>query len=356
MFLVAASATRAQELDQQVVLTDPSVRDAAVQSGPAYDPSSILVRFKDTARVSDKAAARALVRGAVKRRFHLVPGLEHIRIGNGMSVESAIKALERRPFVAYAEPNYSVHLAEAVDAPDDYWFTELWGLDNWGQASSFGAFASGTRDADIKVLQAWATASGNNVVVAILDTGIDYNHADLNPNMWINSDEFIEPPHYKDTDDDHNGFVDDIRGWDFYNDDNDPFDDNDHGTHVAGIIGAVRNNGIGTVGVSPNVKLMAVKFLGPDGNGDDALSIAALEYAVDNGARVSNHSYFLDLYSSYSSALHDAIVEAGNHGHLVVAAAGNDGLNVDGPFFNLFRRYPASYDPYDYPQLSPMLR
>jgi subtilisin family serine protease len=167
--------------------------------------------------------------------------------------------------------------------------------------------------------------------VAVVDTGIDYNHADLNPNMWRNP---AEPPNG--LDDDNNGFVDDVYGADFRNDDADPLDDSSHGTHVAGIIGGEGNNGIGGVGVNWTVHLMALKFLDNNGSGNTADAAAAIDYAVKAGARVVNASWG---GPAFSFALYKAIRNAGNQGVLVVAAAGNEGSNSDAQ-----PEYPAAFD------------
>ena len=134
--------------------------------------------------------------------------------------------------------------------PDDPFFSQLWGLHNEGQTG-------GAAGADIDALEAWALTAGSpNVIVAILDTGVDTNHEDLADNLWTNPSEIPG----NGIDDDNNGYVDDTIGWDFYNNDNDPFDDGGHGTHLAGIIGAVGNNGIGITGVNHAVRIMPLKI------------------------------------------------------------------------------------------------
>lgn len=180
--------------------------------------------------------------------------------------------------------------------------------------------------------EAWETNTGSaDIVVAVIDTGIDYTHPDLAANMWRNSGE--KPGNG--VDDDGNGYIDDIYGYDFHNDDSDPFDDNDHGTHCAGTIGAVGNNSRGVVGVSWNVSLMGLKFLGASGSGNTFDAILAINYAVANGARVINASFGGD---GYDAALEDAVQRAADEGVLFVAAAGNDGTNND-----TFPSYPASF-------------
>jgi subtilisin family serine protease len=164
-----------------------------------------------------------------------------------------------------------------------------------------------------------------------VDTGIDYNHADLTHNMWRNPGELPNG-----LDDDNNGFVDDISGVDFANDDADPTDDSSHGTHVAGIVGAEGGNGIGGVGVNWKVRLVALKFLDENGEGNTANAAEAIDYAVKAGARVINASWG---GPGFSFALSKAIRNAGNQGVLVVAAAGNEGENSDSE-----PEYPASYD------------
>src|SRR5262249_17056604 len=146
----------------------------------------------------------------------------------------------------------------------------------------------GTPDADIDAPEAWDVTTGSSrVVVAVLDTGVDYTHPDLAANIWTNPGEIPG----NGIDDDHNGYVDDVPGYDFANNDPDPMDDQGHGTHVAGTIGAVGNNGVGVVGVAWNVRIMALKFLDSAGNGTVANAIRALNYAVANGATISNNSY-----------------------------------------------------------------
>src|SRR5262249_20819295 len=151
---------------------------------------------------------------------------------------------------------------------------------------------------------------------------IDYNHPDLAANIWTNAGEVPGDG----IDNDGNGYVDDIHGYDFVNHDGDPNDDFGHGTHVAGTIAAVGNNGIGGAGVAWDAKLMALKFIGPDGNGSLANAIAAINYAVANGATISNNSWGT---TANSRALSDTIRNAGLRDHIFVAAAGNNAANSD---------------------------
>ena len=303
-----------------------------------HDGTSVLVRFKPAALQNLRATARAQINGTRLRAYSIVPGLEHIRIGHGLSVEQALAILRRLPFVAYAEPNAVIQADQQL--PNDAYFAEQWALHNTGQGSGFGVFAPGTPDADIDWPEAWAHAAGSGAVVAILDTGIDYRHSDLAANVWLNSAEANGSPG---VDDDGNGYVDDIRGWDFVNQDNDPLDGHGHGTHVAGIIAAVANNQIGVTGVMWNGQVMALKVLDDSGSGVLSDAIAALEYAVARGVRVANASWgYTDVTAEElgaHQALHDAIQAAGAANLLFVAAAGNDTVDTD-----TTPHYPSAFD------------
>lgn len=190
-------------------------------------------------------------------------------------------------------------------------------------------------DSAIQIKKAWEVTQGNkNVVVAVIDTGVDYHHPDLKENLWKNLKEIPN----NGIDDDHNGFIDDIMGWDFVNNDSLPYDDHGHGTHVAGIIGAQKGNGIGISGVCPNVSLMILKYYSPKSSGQKNLqnTIQAFQYAIKNGAHIINYS---GGGSEFSKEEFKAIREAEAKGILVVAAAGNEKQDTAVQPY-----YPASYD------------
>jgi hypothetical protein len=210
-------------------------------------------------------------------------------------------------------------------------FGELWGLENFAQTG-------GTNDADIDAAGAWDVNTGSgSLIVAVIDTGVDYTHPDLAANIWTNAGEIPGDG----IDNDGNGYIDDVHGYDFFNRDGDPRDDHGHGTHVAGTIGAVGNNGIGVTGVNWNVQIMPLKFLGAGGSGTTADAIEALAYAVANGAAISNNSWGGD---PYSQAMFDAIAAARDAGHLFVAAAGNGNIFGIGQDNDAAPFYPAGYD------------
>ncbi len=171
-----------------------------------------------------------------------------LELEQGVNVLDAVSEYSKDPDVEYAELNYIVHISAM---PNDPSFSNLWGLHNTGQTG-------GTADADIDAPEAWDLETGNRgVVVAVIDTGVDYNHEDLAANMWTNAGE----TNCSDgIDDDANGYIDDCLGWDFYNNDNDPYDDHSHGTHCSGTIAAVGDNGIGIAGVNWNLKIMPLKL------------------------------------------------------------------------------------------------
>jgi len=298
---------------------------------PEYVPGEVLVKFKPTVAAASVNRVMADLQAKMVKQFAVI-GVRQWKLGEGMAVEQAVARLKSDPNVAYAEPNYIYHI-DVV--PNDARFSELWGLNNTGQTG-------GTNDADIDAPEAWDIATGSDtVLIAVIDTGVDYKHPDLATNLWTNPGEDPwqdpnNPATGNKKDDDGNGKVDDWRGWDFVNNDNDPFDDNQHGTHVAGTIGAIGNNGVGVVGVNWTVKIMPLKFLSAEGSGSTSDAIEAILYAVAKKARVMNNSWG---GGGYSQALRDAIAVADQANALFVAAAGNEGTDND-----QVPNYPSNYD------------
>jgi serine protease len=249
-------------------------------------------------------------------------GLYRVNLPASVSVTSAVAALRSQSGIALAQPDYRVSIATT---PNDPSFGSLWGLNNTGQSG-------GTANADIGAPAAWNTSTGTgHTIVAVIDTGVDYNHPDLKANMWKNSREIAG----NGIDDDGNGYRDDVYGYDFANNDSNPIDDNGHGTHVSGTIGAIGDNGVGVAGIDWHTKIMALKFLDSSGSGYLSNAVRALNYAVANGAKVVNNSYG---GGGYDAAMQTAINNARTHGVIVVAAAGNDGTNND-----TTPSYPANY-------------
>lgn len=285
-----------------------------------YDAHRILVAVQPQGGASSLAAVDPSM---ARVADDLGNGLFSVVLADGVTVEQGVAYFQAQSWVRYAQPDYVVSLTRV---PNDPSFSMQWGLHNTGQSG-------GTVGAHVGAASAWDVTTGSGrVIVAVIDTGVDYTHPDLAGNMWRNPGEVPG----NGMDDDGNGFVDDVYGWDFANNDNNPMDDNGHGTHVAGIIGAIGNNGLGVAGVAWRVQIMALKFLNSSGTGQLSNAIRALNYAVAMGAHVSNNSYS---GGGYFQAFADAIAAAGRAGHIFVASAGNAGQNND-----VSPTYPASYN------------
>lgn len=243
--------------------------------------------------------------------------------------KSALQSLSNAQYVEYAEPNFIYRINKL---PNDPKLGELWGLINKGQKDSAGA--SGKVGIDVDAERAWEMQTGTReVLVAVIDTGIGYNIEDLKENVWTNQAEANGEPG---VDDDGNGFVDDIHGYDFVNNDGDPMDDHGHGSHCSGTIGARGNDQHGIVGVAWNVKIMGVKFLSGSGSGTLANAVKSIDYATQMGAQIMSNSWG---GGGFSDALKESIERAYDKGILFTAAAGNhSGNNDDQP------SYPSSYE------------
>ena len=305
-------------------------RNALIEADPSleFDPTSIVVQFAPGATEEQRALVRAAVGGGVVETWQLVPGLEHIAIPGG--VEAAIDAIsvigEATGTVEFVEPDFIAHIGAN---PNDPGFANLWGMNNTGQTVNSDPGAAG---ADIDANLAWDVTTGSSAfVVGMADSGIRSTHEDLAANRWTNPGEIAG----NNIDDDGNGRIDDTWGWDFYNNDKDPTDDNGHGTHTAGTVGAVGNNGKGVAGVCWNVRLAGLKIGSRSGSISLTAAISALDYCIGKGIRLSNHSWG---GGSSSSSFSAAVDRARAAGHLLVCAAGNSGANSE-----TAPQYPASY-------------
>jgi len=225
-------------------------------------------------------------------------------------VPEVVASLASREQVLYAEPNYIYRLAETTPN-DTYFASEQWSLRNVGQKGGY-------IDEDIDASDVWDIQKGSSsVIVAVIDTGIDLEHTDVRTNVWTNPDEVPG----NENDDDNNGYIDDWRGWDFFQHDNYPDDLHSHGSHVSGIIGALTNNSQGVAGICWNVSLMPLACFDPStGEAPSDTLAEAVYYAIDQGAKVINASWGEFIHSQI---LEDAIWTAQNAGALFIAAAGN---------------------------------
>jgi len=242
------------------------------------------------------------------------------------ATKNILDSLKRLDYIKYAEPDFIVYadiIPNAYILPNDPQYDSLWGLNQ------------------IHAPLAWSNSTGDSsMIVGIIDSGIDYNHQDLQTNIWTNTSEIPN----NGLDDDNNGYIDDIHGWDFCNNDNDPMDDFGHGTHIAGIIGAVGNNSIGITGVNWSCKMASLKFLNSSGNGEISNMISALEYAITNNIKITNNSYGRECCECFSQAEYDAIQLASDSNIVFTASAGNKGHSNDFNFSFQHPSYPASYD------------
>jgi subtilisin family serine protease len=297
--------------------TTPAVSDDA----PAQKtiPGELVVGFDEHSSHSVQRRAVAHAGGAIDEPLEPIDAA--VVSASKTDLDGVAQKLARADAVKFVEPNYIV---KSSRLPNDPAFHLQWGLRDRRKRRT-------APRADIRAAGAWDVTTGGPVTVAVTDTGIDYTHPDLASNIWNNPGEVPNG-----IDDDRNGFVDDLHGVDFANRTVDPMDDSGHGTHVAGIIGASGDNHRGTAGVSWKVRLMAVKFLDANGDGNTAGAANAIDYAVASGARVINASWSV---SVQSQALSDAIQNAADHGVLVVAAAGNEGMPS-----STSPEFPASYD------------
>lgn len=262
-----------------------------------------------------------------------------IKIKAGLSIEKAIEALEKLSNVEYAEPNYILtiqdHHSEVLSGePNDADFAKLWGMKNTGQSDSAGQV--GTPGVDVNVLPLWEEGhtGSREILVAVIDTGIDWDHPDIIDNLYANPGEAGELAE-NGIDDDGNGFIDDTHGWNFAADSRSSDDDHSHGTHCAGTIGGVGNNSIGVAGVNWEVSLLPVKFLTAGGSGSLADAVESINYATLMNVDVMSNSWG---GGGHSQTMEDAIKAARDKGILFVAAAGNDSSDNDSS-----PTYPAGY-------------
>lgn len=297
-------------------------RDAAAFAHPASAGVDLGPGIKSIRWLSGSGAARA---GRTSPGASVFDRIALVTAAAGESADLVLARLRQHPALAYAEPNTILILFDdphPARYPNDFHFGELWNLHNPDAAA-------GRPVGDIRATFAWALTTGDAAIrVAVIDTGIDFYHPDLEANVWTNPGEIPG----NGLDDDGNGYVDDVHGYDFVSDDSDPMDDQIHGTHVAGTIGAVGNNEIGVTGVCWQTSLMAIKAFNASGEGSLFDVIAGIRYAVVNGARILNASWG---QFENSKALAEAIAQARAQGMVIVAAAGNtrsDALS-----------YPAAY-------------
>jgi serine protease len=370
-----------EALEDRTLLSTATPVAMALAAGP-YDPSQVLVQFRTNTPPSFN------IPGAVLgQSLNAVPGLYQVNL-KGLSVANALTAFQMIPNVISAEPDY---LVTTAGTPNDPNFGSQWGFQNTGQSG-------GVAGVDVRAVQAWGiTTSASNIIVSLIDTGIDYNNKDLYQNIWINQAEIPNQWFTKSSDGtfdkvvlksqiktatpgvitfadlnnpanaglvhdnngdgridagdllkpftqggwDNNGadtkdgdaaHPDDFFGWNFVSNNNNPFDDNGHGTNVAGILGAVGNNGVGVAGVDWQVQLQAIKAFGSTGLSTIADVVAALGYSINHGAKISNNSWD---YLAPNTSLQSALASAQAAGQIVVAAAGN--------FGNPAPDYPANY-------------
>lgn len=291
-----------------------------------YVPGEVLVKFKGEASPLGITSIDGDGKNHEIKAFSVNGRVIHqYKLDGTLSVDEVVEKYRKNPAVEYAEPNY-LYWTKAI--PNDAKFETLWGLHNTGQTVNGTA---GTPDADIDAPEAWDISTGSSdVVIAVIDSGIAYDHPDLAPNIWTNPREIAG----NGVDDDGNGFVDDVHGWDFLMNDSDPMDPIDlnpggnpgHGTHVAGIIAGAGNNGTGVTGVMWTARLMALKAGGVNGALSTAAIVSAIHYGIANGARVINASFSAP---DCSQALYDAVSAANAAGVILVAAAGNEASDND---------------------------
>ncbi len=292
-----------------------------------FKPDQIIVRFKHDFKEERRKVVREM--NGLRWLRTLPTKSELLEISDGSSVEEAVTRMIANPNVLHAQPNFAY---QTYDLPDDTFFNLLWGLDNIGQYIGGSTNGVGVVNMDIDAPEAWEITQGTpDIVVGVIDTAIDISHPDLAANIWTNPGEIDGD----NIDNDHNGFTDDLHGWDFYNDHASVYESGDHyhGTHVAGTIAAIANNSEGVTGVAPGVKIMPLQFIGPDGWGYTSDALGALNYAQMMGVRVTNNSWG---GSEFDAELHDAIC---GYDGVFVAAAGNSSGNSDNAPL-----YPAAYD------------
>lgn len=298
------------------------------ESALDYKSGHLLVKTIADYRQDELDDLIAAIGGHVKRSYSLVPGLVLYEYDNALDIADVLHLFRTNDNVEYAEPDYLYHAQAQLDPR----FPEQWALENTSQTG-------GTLDADINAVSMWQITPGNqNIVIGVIDTGIDYNHLDLVANLWHNA---LDIP-ANGIDEDQNGYIDDFYGINTIANNGNPLDDNAHGTHVSGTIGAKGNNSLGVVGVAQNVQIAACKFLNASGSGSTSDAIECLQYFAKLKTRALNPVNIIATSNSWSgsgksSALSDAIKAHQNLGILFVAAASNDAANND-----LQGTYPAN--------------
>lgn len=310
----------------------------------------VLVKFRPNVSLADIKKLASKNNDRVEDEIEVVKGLVSIDdLDNADATTVAAQYAKMTDLVLFAEPNFQISLNDPTadystkdlllrknnlnvlseKLPNDPMFNDQWALSNNGQTG-------GKAKADVSALKAWLKTQGSEkIVVAVLDTGVDYSHSDLSSNIWFRPDNV---PQYKD---DELGTFNDFYGFNGVDNQTDPMDDNGHGTHCAGIIGAEGDNNEGIAGINWKVQIMPLKFLGKGGFGTTKDAIEAINYAIDRKRNGVNLRVISASWGStqYSKALEDTIRAAGEEGILFVAAAGNDGTSNDKR-----PHYPSNYD------------
>ncbi len=299
-------------------------------------PGEYVVKIKNTSMTMNTSSMRMLLGGPVR----VISQERGLFVTQRPVIETrgyALQTLQSNALIEYAEPNYIYKVVGntgSASLPNDPELGKLWGLINNGSSvEGDSGVIKGKTGIDIDAAKAWQIETGSSdILVAVIDTGVNWRHPDLVDNIYTNMAELNGQPN---VDDDGNGYVDDVHGYDFAANDGDPMDVYGHGTHVAGTIGASGNNGNGITGVAWKVKILPIRFLGDDGSGTLENAVKSIDYATRMGAKITSNSWG---GGGFSQTLLDSIERSRQAGILFVAAAGNSGQDTDSS-----PEYPAGY-------------